>query len=67
MSDRWQPDWDAYVRYNIEDAKLGDRIRELYHAELAKWRRELLPMFGSAWENMMYYYRSKETKNAQIR
>ena len=44
-------DWDAYIRYDIEDVmftqRLYERIREAY-------RRELLPRFGSAWENMMY-------------
>lgn len=43
-------DWNAYMRYNIEDVmftqRVYERIREAY-------RRELLPRFGSAWENMM--------------
>ena len=43
-------DWNAYIRYNIEDVmftrRVYERIREAY-------RIELLPRFGSAWENMM--------------
>lgn len=43
-------DWDAYIRYNIEDVMFTQRMHKLI---IEAYRRELLPRFGSAWENMM--------------
>lgn len=53
MSKMWQPDYDAYFQYNLMDVKFTLRLKQkLYEA----YRRELMPRFGSAWENMMDYY-----------
>lgn len=48
---RIMQDWNAYIRYNIEDVTFTQRVYELIREA---YRRELLPRFGSAWENMMY-------------
>lgn len=66
MSKKCQSDWDAYFQYNLMDVKFTIRTHEMFY-ELC--RLELMPRFGSAWENMMdyYYHRPKEAQNAEIR
>lgn len=66
MSNKWQPDFDAYFQYNMMDVRTTVRVHQIFYESC---RRELMPRFGSAWENMMdyYYNRPKEAKNAQIR
>lgn len=49
----WQPDYDAYFQYNMMDVKFTLRLKQKFY-ELC--RLELMPRFGSAWENMMDYY-----------
>lgn len=63
MSEKRQPDYDAYFQYNMMDVKFTIRLRQKFY-EMC--RLELMPRFGSAWENMMdyYYNRPKEAKNA---
>ena len=59
MREKWQPDWDAYFQYNMNDVLFSNLIRNIFYENC---RRELMPRFGSAWENMMDYYcnRTKE-------
>lgn len=45
------PDWNAFVQYNMQDVLFTRRMHEIIREA---YRRELLPRFGSAWENMMY-------------
>lgn len=59
MSKQWQQDWNAYFQYNLRDVQCTMRTHEIFYAMC---RQELMPRFGSAWENMMdyYYNRPKE-------
>ena len=53
MSKKWHPDWNAFVQYNMQDLLFTKRCQEIFYESC---RCELMPRFGSAWENMMDYY-----------
>lgn len=60
---KWEPDWNAFIQYNMNDILFSQDLHDLFYESC---RRELMPQFGSAWENMMHYYyhRPKEAQNA---
>lgn len=46
-------DFHKFIQYNINDIM---RVQEAERICREHARHELLPRFGSAWENMMLYY-----------
>ena len=53
MSTKWSPSMEAYLQYNLRDVMMTKHLHEVFYESC---RRELMPRFGSAWENMMDYY-----------
>lgn len=45
-------DWKVYLEYNMRDVEFQKKVHERI---VAHYRREYLPRYGSAWENMMLH------------
>lgn len=56
----YRQNWSAYFQYNLQDVCFTLKAAQRFYEAC---RRELMPRFGSAWENMMEYYYNRSKVN----